>query len=256
MPDELLILKDIRLEIGSFKLSIDSLKIKAKEKVCLFGPNGSGKTTLAKVMTGYLKPQEGKIYVNGKNINDLKPEERSGLITYSAFDQSVVYSEKKLVDFIKLGAFNRKDDGLVDKEIDFLLKIFNLDNHLTQVISTLSAGELQRAIIVQTLLLKPKIIIFDEPTAHLDIYWQANLMSAIDRYSYGFLETSIYILHDLNLALNNFQRIICLSNGEIALDLKIKDIKDRFKACREISRLYGLSENCFEYEGKTIFIYF
>lgn len=256
MPEIILDAKDIELKLDGFLLRIDKLIVRTGEMLCLYGPNGCGKTTLCKVLTGFIRPQKGRIKLFGKSLDDLKSEERAKLINYTRFDTSVVNVEKILIDFIKLGAYVRRFDDVVESEVIDVLKLLGLESKKEQIVSTLSTGELQRAIIAQSIIQRSKIMIFDEPTAHLDIYWQHRLVNDINRYAKDFLKTGIFVLHDLNLAINNFDRLICMKDGKIQADLELDSIEKKFKAIEIIGDIYSIKIDVTEYKNKAIGVYF
>ncbi|MCX7832379.1 MAG: ABC transporter ATP-binding protein [Actinobacteria bacterium] len=256
MPDITLKAKDVELKLDGFYLKIDKLSVKTGERVCLYGPNGSGKTTLCKILTGFIKPEKGSIKLFGRSLSELNSKERAGLINYTCFDTSVAYVDKILIDFVKLGAYVRRSANGIESEVIDVLKLLGLESKKEQVVSTLSAGELQRAIIAQSLIQRSKIMIFDEPTAHLDIYWQHRLINDINQYAKDFLKTGIFVLHDLNLAINNFDRLICMNEGKVQADLELDSPEKKFKAIEIIGNLYSIKIDVTQHKRKVIGVYF
>ena len=255
MLTEILKAEDILYTVDGFNLLIKHFSINKGEKTCLFGPNGSGKTTLARILTGYLKPQKGLIHLYGKPLEDWSHSERALKLTYCSFDPMLAASGKKLFDFVRMGAHSSMHQN-TENEIRSLLADFGLSGKENQSIDTLSAGELQKAIIVQTLLQRSRIIIFDEPTSHLDIYWQTAVLKKIFNHASDFQDAIVAILHDLNLALNYFDRIICLAKRTIVYDFKFTDIQSRIKAAKKIGELYAVNVNVFQIKEKIFAVYF
>lgn len=255
MQTEILKAKDIVYKVEGFCLLIKDFSIKKGEKICLFGPNGSGKTTLARLLNGYLKPEKGTVNLYGRPLEEWPHSKRTLKLTYCAFDPLLAASGKKLFDFVKMGAHHRSEPG-IESEIKSLLTDFGLAGKESQPIDTLSSGELQKAIIVQTLLQHSRIIFFDEPTAHLDIYWQTAVLKNIFNHAAAFQDAIVTILHDLNLALNYFDRVICLAGGTVAFDFKLSDTRSKIAAARAIGELYGVKLKVLQVKEKVIAVYF
>lgn len=256
MPEIAVEADDLEIRLNKFCLKVDSFSIKKSEKVCFFGPNGSGKTTFAKLLTGYLQPERGKIKIFGKDVSSLNPKERARLISYAGFDSSPVQLEKTVEDFVELGAFSRDRASSIKEEVKEILELTGLYHKRKQIVSTLSAGELQRAFIAQLLIQKPSIVILDEPTAHLDLYWQVGVMETVDAFLKQSNPTVIYILHDLNLALNRFTRMVCFNEGRIAADLSISTVNEKKKALEKISEIYGIEIKPIIEDDKVVGVYF
>jgi iron complex transport system ATP-binding protein len=256
MTTKILRAENLIYKVNGFELSIENFVINKGEKICLFGPNGSGKTTLAKLLTGYLKPLRGKIILYDKKLEEWSDQKRSEKITYASFDLFLAASGKKLIDFVRLGAFRRKNPTDVENEIKKLFMLFGLSGKENQPLDTLSAGELQKAIIAQTLMQRPKIVLLDEPTAHLDIYWQTAVIKNIFAYGSEFQEAVVIILHDLNLALNYFDRLLCLKDGKLLLDLNLSDWKSRKEAALRIGNLYNVKIEVMAFNDKIVAVYY
>lgn len=256
MPDRAIEIENLLLNFRNFSLEVKHLSISEGEKLCIYGPNGSGKSTLARLMTGYIIPEEGEVLVFGRGVQSISPAERARLVSYAAFDINLLHLDKKVSDFVELGAYARGQEKTLEEEMEYLFKALDLCNKKEQSVSTLSAGELQRAIIAQLLIQKPAVVIFDEPTAHLDIYWQIKIFDVIDEFLDGTKSTGIYILHDLNLALNRFERIICMNGGKIVADLKISSLNEKMEACNRLSEIYGIEIKPFKCMERVVGVYF
>lgn len=256
MPEKAVEMRNLSLKFKRFSLKVQSLTILRGERLCIYGPNGSGKSTLAKLMTGFLQPDEGEVLVSGREVKSIPPKERAGLISYAAFDLNLLHLDKKVGDFVELGAYSRRECESLSKELNSLLETLDLHDKKEQRVSTLSAGELQRAIIAQVLVQKPAVILLDEPTAHLDIFWQVRIFDVISEFLNGTKSTQIFILHDLNLALNRFERMICMNGGSIVADFNISTLEGKTNACKRLSDIYGIEIRPFVCKNRVVGVYF
>ncbi len=196
-----------------------SFEIEQGEFVSLIGPNGSGKTTLLKILARLLLPQKGKVLIFNRDINSYPRKELAKIIGFVPQDNSFVfpYTVMEVVlmgrtPYLKGIGFESYEDIKVATEVMELTKI----KHLAQKpISALSFGERQMVLIARALAQQPKIILLDEPNAHLDISHQIEIFSLLKALSIENGITVISVSHDLNLISHYSDKIILLSKGEI-----------------------------------------
>ncbi len=144
-----------------------NLEVGKGELFCLVGPNGAGKTTTIKMMTGLLKPTEGKIIIDGYNIQE-EPLRVKGIIGYIP-DRPFIYEKLTGKEFLKFIAGLFGEEGkTVDDKIERLLNLFELKEWSDELIEGYSHGMKQRLVISSALLHSPKVIIVDEPMVGLD----------------------------------------------------------------------------------------
>ena len=147
-----------------------SIEVNTGEVIGLLGPNGAGKTTCFYMITGLIKPDKGKIFINKKNITELTIDERANLgIGYLAQEPSIFRGlsvEDNILSILEL----RKDIGLKDinEKLSYLLKKFNIEHIKNTLGISLSGGERRRAEIARALASDPKFILLDEPFAGID----------------------------------------------------------------------------------------
>lgn len=160
-----------------------SLQLDKGDVLCVLGPNGAGKTTLLNCMAGLLKPDAGNVEICGKNIADMKAKEIANIVGYvpqmhsPAFDYTVL-------DFVvmgcapKTGTFSRpgKEEEAMCMDI---LRSMGIDDLAAKSYLDISGGERQQVLIARAIAQKPKAILFDEPTAHLDFGNQHRVLNRI-----------------------------------------------------------------------------
>ena len=183
-----------------------SLEFKSGEITTILGPNGSGKSTLLHMMSTYLKPKSGKIYLGDKDLGKLKQKEIAKYI-------SCVYQENEAPDDITvrdLVSFGRNIYSSVKKEdkeenkrmIDFALKATGIEEIQDKKVVNLSGGQKQRAFIAMSLAQNTEVLLLDEPTTYLDIYHQIEILEVVKSLNEKYNITIVMVLHDLNQAIN------------------------------------------------------
>ncbi len=215
------------LEINNLTCGYDSkfilqdidFKVENKELMGIIGPNGSGKTTLLRAITKVLKPKKGEIFFEGENIWQMGFRDLAKKI--AAVSQNLVLNQMTVEEFVLLGRIphyqkfqfleTKEDLEIAEKSLE-LTDIFKLKD---RAISEISGGERQLVLIARALAQEPKLLLLDEPTAHLDIAHQVKILDLIKRLNKEFGLTVIMVLHDLNLASEYCQRLVLINEGRI-----------------------------------------
>lgn len=220
-------------------------EIKTGEMVSIVGTNGAGKSTLAKVICGFVQQQSGEIYLSGQNLNGQTIKERAANIGFVMQNPNQMISKPMIFDEI---AFGLRIRGVAEdetqKRVDDVLKICGLAPFKNWPISALSYGQKKRVTIASMLVLNPKLLILDEPTAGQDYHHYSEIM--------GFLEslnnqgvTILLITHDMHLMLEYTTHAIVISGGEKIGDASAVDILTNEeisrKASLKITSLYDLA---------------
>lgn len=206
---------------NGFHLFDINFKIQEHEFVGIIGPNGSGKTTLVKFITKIIKQDAGEVKIQGNEIDKIGYQELSQMI--AVVSQSINFNFLNLTveEFVLLGRIphrkglqflETKKDIEVAKNAMLLTNILNIKDRKIQ---ELSGGERQRTVIAKALAQEPKVLILDEPTTHLDIANQVEVLDLISKLNRGKNLTIIAILHDLNLASEYCERLILIKDGRI-----------------------------------------
>jgi iron complex transport system ATP-binding protein len=196
------------------------LEVREGELLSVVGPNGAGKTTLLRVIAGILRPQRGKVYVDGRPASRLSPREISKRIGAVAQDPGTNFdfTVEELVELGRLPYLSFPDRlGPRDREaVERALRLVGLSTLRKRRLSTLSGGERRKAFIAAALAREPEVLLLDEPTAHLDIKAQVELIQLFRDWA-GEGITVIATAHDLNLAAT-FPRVLLLAKGELLAD--------------------------------------
>ncbi|MEN2975392.1 MAG: ABC transporter ATP-binding protein [Candidatus Caldarchaeales archaeon] len=221
-------IRNLSFSYGNLKVLKDiSLDLFYGEFVGVVGPNGSGKTTLLKCLCKLLKPL-GAVYIDGEEISRLDLNKLSRKISYLSPEVDSSMDELTVFELVSSGRtpymrgiwWESRDD---EKIILDSIKIVGLDNLVNRKLKNLSSGEKQMARVARALSQKTKILLIDEPTIHLDLKHQIEIMSILKRMVYdGALIIAVF--HDLNLASAYVDKIIVLKRGEVVVLGKPADV--------------------------------
>lgn len=185
----------------------------------LIGANGCGKSTLFHVMTKNLKAQQGKIFLNGKNINDISlkqfAKEVSIVHQYNVAPNDLTV--EKLISYGRIahGGLGKKNKQQDEKFIHWAMEITNVTELKDRRISDLSGGQRQRVWIAMALAQNTKILFLDEPTTYLDIRYQIEILKLLKRLNAEVGMTMLVVLHDINQAIQYSDEIIAMKEGKI-----------------------------------------
>ena len=186
------------------------------EVLGIIGPNGSGKTTLAKTINRLLKPTSGEVLIDGKNVHHMKSVEIAKHIAVVSQVFSINF-EFTVEDIVLMGrtpyiksAETPEDLKIVEDAMEKTHTSFLKGRLVTQ----LSGGELQRVVIARALAQQPDILLLDEPTSHLDITNQIDILNLVKQESRKGM-TVIAVVHDLNLAAYYCDKICLIRDGKL-----------------------------------------
>lgn len=189
-----------------------SLDIQDGEIVSILGPSGSGKTTLLNLILGLAKADHGRILYNGSDIT-FTPMEKRGF--------NIVFQDYAL--FPNLSAYKNIVYGLKNKplistkqEVEELIDLLNLRPHLDKSMSQLSGGQKQRVALARTLVMKPEILLLDEPLSALDGVIKESIKDRIKMIAREFHLTTIIVTHDPEEALTLSDRVLIINEGKIS----------------------------------------
>ena len=204
--------------------AVDNFNFTAKkgEIIALLGPNGAGKSTLMNMITGFLAPSEGEIFVKGINISEqpMKAKEIIGFLP----EGSPLYPDMSVKMFLKYMADLR---GVGKQEIKNAIELAKIENVLYQKIETLSKGYLRRVGFAQSILSNPDILLLDEPTDGLDPNQKIHMRKLISKM--GKEKTIIISTHLLDEAETICNRIVLINKGKIMADGTCSDILKQTK---------------------------
>lgn len=218
--DSLLEIKKLSFDIGDKKI-LDNLifNIERGSFCSIIGPNGSGKTTLLKHILNILKPEKNTVFIEEKEIEGYSIRERAKKIAWVPQDMGVDY-DYSVEDIVLMGRTpylsKFQEESIEDMSIiEKAMKATNTLHLRNKNIRYLSGGERQRVIIARALAQEGQILLMDEPTSHLDIQHQIEIMDTVKKQNSDRNLTVVAVLHDLNIAASYSDYLILLHNGRI-----------------------------------------
>lgn len=205
--------KNLIQNFESIKIDV-SFECEKNSMICILGSSGSGKSTVLRLISGLNKPSdEQKLILDGKNISNLPSAKREiGMV----FQNHNLFEHLKVCDNVAYGLISK---GMKKKEARKIatefLKNFELEGFENRFPDTLSGGEAQRVCLARTLIMKPKLVLFDEPLSALDAPLRKKLANLIKKLQKDFGFTGIMVTHDVLEAKNIADRILLMKKGKI-----------------------------------------
>lgn len=190
-----------------------SFSAREREIICVLGPSGCGKTTLLQSIGGFIKLDQGEIILDNENIESKEAEDREiatvfqsyGLFPHKTVIENIIYG-------LKFRKYKKKDainEGLG------MLEILNLKGYENKRVTELSGGEQQRVALGRALIVKPKLLLLDEPFSNLDTRLRLTMRQELLRIRDVFDITMIFVTHDKEDAFSIADRIILMNHGRI-----------------------------------------
>jgi phospholipid/cholesterol/gamma-HCH transport system ATP-binding protein len=199
------------------------------ENLVVLGRSGSGKSVLIKIISGLLKADDGSVSVLGKEVTKLSQKELDQLrlkIGFS-FQNSALYDSLSVRENLEF-PLKRHNRHLtiteVNKQVEFYLEAVGLSQAINQLPAELSGGQKKRIGIARTLILKPEIMLYDEPTAGLDPITCTDINNLINEVRQRFHTSSIIITHDLSCAKVTGDRMMILLEGQFKFEGKFEEV--------------------------------
>ena len=189
-----------------------NLQINDGEIVSILGPSGCGKTTLLNLILGLVNADGGKIIFNGNDITDTPMEKRGFNIVFQDY---ALFPNLNVIKNIRYGLKNKPGISS-EKEINDLIELLGLKEHLNKRIEQLSGGQKQRVALARTLVMKPKILLLDEPLSALDGVIKESIKAKIREIARGYHLTTVIVTHDPEEALTLSNHVMIINKGSIS----------------------------------------
>lgn len=190
-----------------------TLKINQGDVLCLLGPSGCGKTTALKIIGGFLKEDSGNVTIDNEEILTLPPEKRpvsTVFQSYALFPHMTVI--ENVIYGLKFKGYKKKE---AIKEGEEYLDIVGLLPYKNKKIYELSGGQQQRVALIRALIVKPKVLLLDEPLSNLDAKLRIKMREEIKDIQKKFNITMIFVTHDQEEALSIGDKIAIMNKGKL-----------------------------------------
>lgn len=216
------------LELNHIQKSFDgisvlkdiSLQVEDGEIVSILGPSGCGKTTLLNLILGIVNVDGGEIIYNGENLTNTPMEKRGFNIVFQDY---ALFPNLNVHQNITYGLKNRPGVSS-EAEVEDLINLLGLREHLDKRIDQLSGGQKQRTALARTMVMKPRILLLDEPLSALDGVIKESIKDRIKLIAKEYHLTTIIVTHDPEEALTLSDRVLIIDNGTISQYAKPEEI--------------------------------
>ncbi|HIW72914.1 MAG TPA: ABC transporter ATP-binding protein [Firmicutes bacterium] len=207
-------LKDIAVSFdGESVLSGLNLSIGDGEFVTLLGPSGCGKTTTLRIIGGFVKPDHGDVFFDGRRMNDLPAYRRP---VNTIFQRYALFPHMNVYENVAFGMrVQRKSRSEIRKTVEEMLALVNLKGFEKRGVNTLSGGQQQRVAIARALANNPKVLLLDEPLAALDLKLRKDMQVELKNIQKSLGITFIYVTHDQEEALSMSDTVVVMDGGQI-----------------------------------------
>jgi putative spermidine/putrescine transport system ATP-binding protein len=213
MPEPFLSIQNVRKAFGTTTVVQDfNLDVGGGEFVSFLGPSGCGKTTMLRIVAGFEEPSDGRIVIGGKDVTNLKPNQRKiGMVfqAYALFPNLTV--AQNIAFGLKVAGVPKADS---DRRVAEMLSIIKLPDFGDRYPYQLSGGQQQRVALARALAPKPKLLLLDEPLSALDAKVRVSLREEIRTIQQALGITTIFVTHDQEEALSMSDRIVVMYNGK------------------------------------------
>ena len=190
-----------------------SLSVEENEFITLLGPSGCGKTTTLRIVGGFEKPDEGRVYFQGQDITDVPPNKRN---INTVFQKYALFPHMSVGQNIAFGLkISGKTDEYIKDKIKYALKLVNLDGYENRKITQLSGGQQQRIAMARAIVNEPKLLLLDEPLGALDLKLRQEMQYELIRLKNELGITFLYVTHDQEEALTMSDKVVVMNGGYI-----------------------------------------
>lgn len=189
------------------------VEIGAGEFVTLLGPSGCGKTSTLRMIAGFEDPTSGTVQLDGVVMNSVPPNKRPMSMVFQSY---ALFPHLSVRENVAYGLrLKRIPDARLKEEVDTILTIMNLSAYADRAPHQLSGGQQQRVALARALVMRPKVLLFDEPLSNLDAKLRVQMRSEIRRLQRRLGITSVFVTHDQDEAMTLSDRVVVMSRGRI-----------------------------------------
>ncbi|MGN0526309.1 MAG: spermidine/putrescine ABC transporter ATP-binding protein [Acutalibacteraceae bacterium] len=214
MSNNIIDLKNISVSFdGNTVIDNMNLYIRDKEFISILGPSGCGKTTTLRIIAGFQEPDSGEVIFDGKVINGVPPHKRQ---LNTIFQRYALFPHLNVYENIAFGLrLQKKSEKEIQTAVKEMLELVNLKGFERRNISSLSGGQQQRVAIARALVVKPRVLLLDEPLGALDLKLRKDMQVELKNIQKRLGITFIYVTHDQEEALSMSDTIVVMDEGVI-----------------------------------------
>ncbi|MCD6436235.1 MAG: ATP-binding cassette domain-containing protein [Clostridiales bacterium] len=215
--------KNLRIQLGEFKLKDISFEVRKGEFYILLGPTGAGKSVILEAIGGLIKPKLGKVIINDEDVSNFKPEARNVAICYQDYALFPHFTVKENILYGLQFKFKKNKKEYM-KDFLELTELLQIQHIIDRYPEKLSGGEKQRVSLARALIVKPDVLLMDEPLAALDTHIKDKLMRDIKKMQEKYKMTVIMVTHSFQEAYYLGNRVSVVNDGRIVQSGSMEDI--------------------------------
>lgn len=214
MKKNIIELKNISVKFDDDVILDDmSLSIGDGEFVTLLGSSGCGKTTTLRIIAGFLEPDSGEVFFDSKNMSGVPPYKRE---VNTIFQRYALFPNYNVFENIAYGLRVRHvPEAEIKQKVSEMLTLVNLEGFEKRHVSKLSGGQQQRVAIARALVLKPKVLLLDEPLAALDLKLRKDMQNELKNIQKALGITFVFVTHDQEEALSMSDTVVVMNEGKV-----------------------------------------
>jgi ABC-type Fe3+/spermidine/putrescine transport system ATPase subunit len=192
------------------------------EFVAILGPSGCGKTTLLRIIGGFLEPSCGAVIIGGKNVTRLGPDRRPTNMVFQGYG---LFPHMTVIQNIRYGLRVAKMEKTeADARVSETIDLVNLEGFESRSVTELSGGQQQRVALARALVMRPEVLLLDEPLAALDLKLRKAMQSELRQVHHSTGGTFVFVTHDQEEAMALATRVIVMESGSVVQQGRPEDI--------------------------------
>jgi len=234
--------RDLSVDLGEFHLREITLDVAPGEYLVILGPTGGGKTVLLETIAGLHRPRRGRVLMNGEDATARPPEGRGiGFVyqDYALFPHLNVADNIAFGLTLRRGGRGRKARAVVRERVSEMAQLLSIEHLLHRSPSTLSGGEQQRVALARALIVRPRLLLLDEPLSALDPTTREDLQRELARLHRALGTTTIHVTHNFEEAIALGDHIAVMNAGRI-VQVGLPDEIFRKPASEFVARFVGV----------------
>jgi len=215
-----------------------NLKVQAVTLVCLLGPSGCGKTTTLRMVAGFEEPTEGRVFIGEDDITEVPPYARPTALVFQSY---ALFPHMTIYENVAYGLRARRmAKAEIDQRVNEAIQLMELQGQEKKSPPQLSGGQQQRVALARALVIRPKVLLFDEPLSNLDALLRVRMRGEIRGIQRRLGITSLYVTHDQEEAFSIADQVALMNKGRLVQLGTPRDLY-RAPADRFVAEFVGLS---------------
>ena len=208
----LLEVENLGIDLGDFHLRDVSLSVEEGDYLTVIGPTGAGKSILLEAIAGFYPLLSGRIILDGRDVTKEPPERRGISIVYQDY---MLFPHMTVFDNIAFGLRKRLPKGEIEREVSHIARELRIEHILHRKPGTLSGGEQQRVTLARALVVRPNVLLMDEPFSALDAKTREKLRSLVKEVIAEYGTTVIHVAHDFEDVFALAKHVAVMRDGRI-----------------------------------------